>query len=64
MLLQQVMSGQLQNHPLMGTFNKMMNGKSPEQQFETLLNVAKSRGIDINKKQFTAEDLRQIGLKI
>ena len=64
MLLQQVMSGQLQNHPLMGTFNKMMNGKSPEQQFDTLLNVAKSRGIDINKKQFTAEDLRQIGLKI
>lgn len=64
MLLQQVMSGQLQNHPLMGTFNKMMNGKSPEQQFETLLNVAKSKGIDINKKQFTAEDLRQIGLKI
>ena len=48
----------------MGTFNKMMNGKSPEQQFETLLNVAKSKGIDINKKQFTADDLRQIGLKI
>lgn len=62
MLLQQAMSGQLQNHPLMGTFNKMMNGKSPEQQFETLLNVARSKGIDVNKKQFTENDLRQLGL--
>lgn len=46
----------------MGTFNKMMNGKSPEQQFETLLNVARSKGIDVNKKQFTENDLRQLGL--
>ena len=48
----------------MGTFNKMMQGKSPEQQFETLLNIAKSKGIDINKKQYSAEDLRQMGFKI
>ena len=64
MLIQQAMSGQLQNHPLMGTFNKMMQGKSPEQQFETLLNIAKSKGIDVNKKQYSAEDLRQMGFKI
>ena len=41
-----LMQGQLQNHPLMQQFNQMMAGKTPEQQRETLLNYAATRGYD------------------
>ncbi len=55
--------GRLQNHPLMQQYNQMMAGKSPQQIMQTILNMAKSRGFDINKKILTDEDARQIGLK-
>lgn len=42
---------------------QMMQGKTPQQQFETLLNCAKSKGIDINKKMFTEDDVKSMGLK-
>lgn len=45
---QMLMQGRLNNHPLMQQFNQMMNGKTPEQQKETLLNYAVSRGYDRN----------------
>lgn len=41
--------GQFQNHPLMATVNQMMAGKTPEQQRQTIRNVAKSRGFDLNQ---------------
>lgn len=63
MLMQQMTTGQLQGHPLMGQFQQMMAGKSPQEQFQTLLNCAKSRGLDINAKMFTDSDLRTIGLR-
>lgn len=47
---------------MMGLFNQMMQGKSKGQQIETLLNSAKSKGIDVNKKMFTEADLRALGL--
>lgn len=56
------MQGQFQNNPLMGVFNQMMSGKNTQQQLQTLLNTAKSRGIDIDAKTFSAEDLRTLGL--
>lgn len=56
------MSGQLKNNPLMGTFNQMMAGKDQNQQFQTLLNIAKSKGINIDEKMFSESDLRQLGL--
>lgn len=62
-LLQQVMSGKFQNHPMMGAFNQMMSGKNQQQQIETLLNAAKSKGIDINEKRFTEADLKALGLR-
>lgn len=62
MLMQQVMSGQMQNNPMMQTFNQMMAGKNPQQQFETLLNCAKSNGIDINAKMFSQQDMKSLGL--
>ena len=43
------MQGGFQNHPLMQTVNQMMAGKTPEQQRETIRNVAKSRGFDLNQ---------------
>lgn len=43
------MQGQFQNHPLMPTVKQMMAGKTPEQQRETIRNVARSRGFDLNQ---------------
>lgn len=43
------LQGQFQNHPLMSTVNQMMAGKTIEQQKETIRNVAKSRGFDLNQ---------------
>lgn len=62
-LIMQVMQGKMQNNPLMNTFNQMMQGKNPQQKIQTLLNLAQSRGLDINAKQFTELDLKQLGLK-
>lgn len=59
-LLNMFMKGQLQNHPLMATVNQMMAGKTPEQQRETIRNVARSRGFDLN--QLPQELLRSAGL--
>lgn len=43
-------------------FNKMMAGKNSQEQFRTLLNAAKNKGIDVDAKIFTKEDLRTLGL--
>ena len=43
------LQGLFQNHPLMSTVNQMMAGKTPEQQRETIRNVARSRGFDLNQ---------------
>ena len=44
--LQMLMSGKLNNDPRMQQFNQLMNGKTYEQQKETLLNYAQSKGFD------------------
>lgn len=64
MLINKFMSGQLQNMPQMQMFNQMMNGKTQAQQIETLLNMARSKGIDINAKMFSESDIKQLGLKL
>lgn len=46
--MQMLMSGKLQNDPRMQQFNQLMAGKNYEQQKETLLNFAQSRGFDRN----------------
>ena len=61
-LLQQCMMGKMQNHPAMSMFNQMMQGKNPQEQFQTLLNAAKSQGKDINAKMFSEQDLREMGI--
>ena len=52
----------MRNSPQMQSFNQMMGGKTPEQQVQTILNMAKSKGIDINAKIFTEDQARQLGL--
>ena len=47
----------------MQQFNQMMQGKNPQEQIQTILNMAKSKGFDINAKIFTEEQARQLGLK-
>lgn len=63
MLINNFLMGRLQNHPAMQQFNQMMSGKNPQQQMQTLMNMAKSKGFDVNKKIFTGEQARQLGLK-
>ena len=46
--MQMLMSGKLKNDPRMAQFNQLMNGKTYEQQKETLLNYAQSNGFDRN----------------
>lgn len=46
--LQLFLQGKFNKHPLMQQFNQMMAGKTPEQQRETLLNYAQTRGYDRN----------------
>lgn len=47
----------------MNLFNQMMHGKSRSEQIDTLLNAAQSKGIDINAKQFTEDQVRKFGLR-
>lgn len=65
-LLGQIMNnfimGKLNNIPQMQSFNQMMSGKTTDQQIQTLLNMAKSRGIDVNAKMFSEEDLKSFGI--
>ncbi|MBO7713344.1 MAG: hypothetical protein J6S85_07210 [Methanobrevibacter sp.] len=42
------MSGKLNSDPRMQQFNQLMSGKTYEQQKETLLNYAQSKGFDRN----------------
>lgn len=46
--MQLLMSGKLQSDPRMQQFNQLMAGKNCEQQKETLLNYAQSKGFDRN----------------
>lgn len=62
-LVNNFLMGKLQNIPQMQSFNQMMSGKTLDQQIQTLLNMAKSRGFDINAKMFSEEDLKTFGLK-
>lgn len=62
-LLNNFVMGKLNNMPQMKMFNQMMSGKNPEQQMQTILNMAKSKGMDINQKIFSEEDLKSFGLK-
>lgn len=50
--------------PQMQIFNQMMGGKNSQEQMQTILNMAKSQGLDINAKIITEAQARQLGLNI
>ena len=62
LLMQQLMSGGLMNNPAMSLYNQMMNGKNTQQQMQTILNSAKSQGMDVDAKIFSESDLKTLGL--
>ena len=62
MIAQQFMTGQMRNNPMLAQVSQLLNGKTPQQQFETLINCAKSKGFDVNAKMFTDADLQSLGI--
>lgn len=59
-LMNNLLAGKYKNE--MASFNQMMSGKTPDQQVQTLLNMAQSRGFDINAKIFSDDDLKTFGI--
>ena len=62
-LITKALNNGLQNNPLMNTYNQLMMGKNGKQKLQTLLNVAKSKGFDIDAKLFTEKDLQLLKIK-
>lgn len=60
----QILQQALQTHPAMQQFSQMMAGKNTEQQVQTLMNFARSNGIDPNAKIFSADYLRSLGVPV
>lgn len=63
-LITGLMQGQFANHPLMKQVQSMLQGKSKQEQIQTLINTAQTLGLDINEKRFTAEQLQRLGIKL
>lgn len=65
-ILNQIMSNMLGGRfkQQMDMYNQMMNGKNPQQQMQTIMNMAKNRNFDVNKKIFSEQDLQAIGINI
>lgn len=59
-LLNMFIQGKFANHPMMKTVQQMMAGKTPEQQRQTVINVARSYGFDLN--QLPPDVLQRAGL--
>lgn len=63
-LITGLMQGQFANHPIMKQVQSMLQGKSKQEQIQTLINTAQTLGLDINEKRFTAEQLQRLGIKL
>lgn len=63
-LITGLIQGQFANHPLMKQVQSMLQGKSRQEQIQTLMNTAQTLGLDINEKRFTAEQLQRLGIKL
>lgn len=61
-LIRDVLSGKYDNHPIMKGIYRMLQGKSPAEKAQILLNLAQSKGIDVNAKIFSETDLKPFGL--
>lgn len=63
-LITGLIQGQFANHPLMKQVKSMLQGKSRQEQIQTLINTSQTLGLDINEKRFTAEQLQRLGIKL
>lgn len=63
-LITGLIQGQFANHPMMKQVQSMLQGKSRQEQIQTLINTAQTLGLDINEKRFTAEQLQRLGIKL
>ena len=57
-LVMQQKMGQIQNNPMYQQVQQMFNGKSPEQQQQIVMNLAKERGLDENALNQMAQQLQ------
>lgn len=68
MLVNNLLANKLNSMPqyqqYVQSFNQMMNGKNDQQQMQTILNMAQSRGIDIHAPIITEQQAQQLGLNI
>ena len=61
-IMNNLLAGKFQ--PQMQMFNQMMSGKTPQQQMQTILNMAKSRKFDTNAIIITEQQAKELGLNI
>jgi hypothetical protein len=63
-MMQKMVMGQLEQLPEMQQARQMLQGKTPQQQWETVCNFAKSQKIDLNQKILSRGDLESLGLRL
>lgn len=62
-LIEDVLSGKYDNHPIMQSIKRMTANKSGPEQVQILLNMLSSSGFDINQKIHIPDELaRKYGL--
>lgn len=61
-LITRFMNGEFNNHPVVLAIQKMLNGKTPQEKAQILINLLRSRGVDVDNLRFTKEELRNFGL--
>ncbi|MBP5698834.1 MAG: hypothetical protein J6W96_04850, partial [Alphaproteobacteria bacterium] len=64
MLINNLLSNRLNTMPQMQIFNQMMSGKNPQEQFQTIMNMAKSTKFDTNAIIITEQQAKELGLNI
>lgn len=62
MFVKQMMSKQFEGNPLMSSYHQMMDGKTPEEQKQVLINIAKSQGIQVDPNDIVGSILRAKGM--
>lgn len=62
-LVQMYITNRFRNDPRLAAFNQMFAGKNTQQGIQTILNLAKSKGFDLDAKIFSENDVKLLGLK-
>lgn len=57
--MMQALTGDYTKHPLYPKYLQMMQGKTPQEQQQTLMNFASSLGVDLNSTRISSEEYQQ-----